>query len=445
MPQSRRKFLRTTAKLATATTLAGGLPQLLHATNKRRIAPSDQVNLALIGCKNRGFHVLSQHLALEGVNCVAMCDVDQEVLSGRAKDLSEKFGQTPTLYSDFRKLLEQQDIDAVIIGTPDHWHCLQAIYAMEAGKDVYVEKPLTNSIGESQLIVKAARRYNRLVQVGQQQRSGQIWNDIMKLMKSGKLGEIHTTKIWANFNYGLGPNRQPDTPVPPGLDYELWLGPAPARPYNQARSHGVWRHFWDYGGGLMTDFGAHLIDMALWVKDITSPPETVLAYGVRLEKPELAKETYDTMSVVYPFKDYTIQWESVAGKQTGPYGRNYGLAFLGEKGTIVADRGGWQLLPEWDSDAKAEKAPAFTSEKYNSGHDLHARNFLECLKSRQQPVCTPEIGCNVAMYANMANIAVRTQEYKLEWDASKNRFKNSRAANELIIPEYRKPWSLPKV
>ena len=194
----------------------------------------------------------------------------------------------------------------------------------------------------------------------------------------------------------------------------------------------------------MTDFGAHLIDMALWVKDITTPPETVLAYGSRLDRPELAKETFDSMSVIYPVGDYIIQWESSAGKQVGPYGRNYGLEFLGDQGTLVVDRSGWEVIPEWDNSTKAPKTAVFQSEKYDTGHDSHVRNFVNCLQSRQEPVCPPEVGCNVALYAHMANIAVRTGTHKLEWDAQRRKFKNSRAANQLITPEYRKPWALPK-
>ena len=342
-------------------------------------------------------------------------------------------------------MLEDKDLDVVIIATPDHWHCLQTVYACEAGKDVYVEKPMANTIAECDIMVRAAKRYNRIVQVGQQQRSGKVWNEVMAYMKSGKLGHIRKTNIWANFNYGLGPQKRPDGSVPEGVDYDMYLGPAPQRPFNPSRFHGGWRHFWDYGGGLMTDFGAHLIDMALWVKDITTPPTTVMAYGSHLDRPDLAKETYDTMSVVFPIGDYIIQWESNAGKQVGPYDRLYGLAFLGEKGTLVVDRSGWEVLPEWDNEAKAHKTEAYTSEKYNGGHDLHIRDFVQSVKERTPPVCPPEIGKNVALYAHMANIAVRSGAYKLEWDSSKNKFTHSKEANKLIAPTYRAPWKLPNI
>ena len=444
MKYNRRSFLQTGSNLVGATALAAAFPAILPARHSG-IGPNDQVNLGLIGCKQRGYRVLRQHLGIEGVNCVALCDIDETVLAEKRQALEKDYGQRPKVYRDFRKMLEQPDIDAVIIGTPDHWHCLPMVYACQAEKDVYVEKPLANTIAEGEVMVRAARRYNRIVQVGQQQRSGPVWNDVMAYLKSGKLGHIRKTNIWANFNYGLGPKKVPNTATPSDVDYDFWLGPAPARPFNPSRFHGVWRHFWDYGGGLMTDFGAHLIDMALWVKDITTPPQTILAYGAQMDRPDLAKETFDTMSVVYSLGDYSIQWESSAGKQIGPYGRNYGLAFLGDKGTLVVNRAGWQVLPEWDGEAKAHKVEEYTSEKYNQGHDDHMRNFIDCVKSRQPTVCPTEVGANVALYAHAANIAVRTGEGKLEWDAAKGRFRGSKAANRLIKPNYRKPWTFPRV
>ena len=389
--------------------------------------------------------MLQQHLELGGVNCLALCDVDDHILQEKSKALQEGYGQKAVLYKDFRQVLDQKDIDAVIIGTPDHWHCLQTIYACEAGKDVYVEKPMANSIEECNLMVKAARRYGRIVQVGQQQRSGKVWNEVMDFLKSGRLGYVRKANIWANFNYGLGPEKRPNEPVPEGVDYNAYLGPAPKRPFNPSRFHGGWRFFWDYGGGLMTDWGVHLIDMALWAKDIKDPPKTVLAYGTRFDWPDRARETYDSMTVVYPYDDYIIQWEHSAGKQVGPYDRLYGIAFLGEKGTLVADRSGWEVLPEWDNSRKTFKMEEVQNQTGSGGHDLHIRNFIDCIKSRESPVCTADIGRTVAICAHMANIAVRTGEYELQWNDLKNRFTNSQSANRLVEPEYRKPWSLPKI
>jgi len=441
MALSRRTFLHTTTR---STVSALSFPYIV-GSGLWGTAPSNQLNIGLIGCRGRGFRVLRQHLDLGGINCIALCDVDDAVLQEKQASLQTDYRQKPNLYKDFRKLLENKDLDAVIVGTPDHWHCLQMVAACEAGIDVYVEKPMANSIAECEVMVQAARRYNRIVQVGQQQRSGKVWKEVMDFMKAGNLGHIRKTNIWANFNYGLGPLRRPDGEVPTSVGYDMYLGPAPKRPFNPSRFHGGWRHFWDYGGGLMTDFGAHLIDMALWVKDITTPPATVMAYGSQLDRPELAKETYDTMTAIFPLGDYEIQWESNAGIQTGPYGKNYGLAFLGDKGTLVVNRSGWEVIPEWDGEQKTHKMEPFTSEKYDGGHDLHIRDFVACVKERKKPAADPAIGKNVALYAHMANIAVRSGEGMLHWNAEKQRFSNSKAANDLIKPEYRKPWKFPHV
>ncbi len=440
MHHSRRSFLHRSG-LASAGLVMTGWPTIT-AGMLQRTPPSDQINVGLIGCRGRGFRVLQRHLAAGGVTCLGLCDVDGKVLRDRAADLAKAHGTSPKQYKDFRKMLEDKDIDAVIIGTPDHWHCLQTVMACQAGKDVYVEKPLANSIAECQLIEQAEQRYGRVVQVGQQQRSADVWNEVMDFMKAGKLGRIHKSNIWANFNYGVGPSTVPDEQPPEDLDFDMWLGPAPERSFNRSRLHGSWRHFWHYGGGLMTDWGVHLIDMSLWVKDITQPPTEVLAYGSKLDRPDLAKETYDAMSVIFPFDDYVIQWESNAGKQVGPYDRLYGIAFLGEKGTLVVDRSGWQVIPEWDNAKKAHKIEAHEATDYKGGTDNHVRNFLDCIKSRETPSCPASLGSNVALYTHMANIAVRSGSHRLAWDRTKNRFIKDKQANQFIQPAYRKPWKM---
>lgn len=435
----RRTFLKQTAALGM------GAPFLSLTSWRRHLAPSDRLNLGLIGCRGRGFHVLEQHLKIPGVQCLALCDVDANVLGERRKTLEEKHGQQAAIFRDFRRMLEQKDIDAVIIGTPDHWHCLPMVYACQAGKDVYVEKPMANSLAACDLMVAAARRYKRIVQVGQQQRSSEVFQGAMAYLKAGHLGPVRKARIWAHFNYGLGPTRVADTAVPHGIDYETWLGPAPARPFNQARFHGSWRFFWDYGGGLMTDWGVHLIDLALWARDITTPPPTVLAYGNQNQDPGRSRETYDNMSVIYPMEDYIIEWEQQAGVQHGPYDRLYGIAFQGERGTLVVDRGKWEVFSEWDGAAKKDKIEPVAPQQGEHGHHLHCKNFVEAVKNREEPACTVEMGRTVAQYAHMANIAVRTGVHKLEWDAEKGKFKGNSAANRLIQPRYRKPWSWPEL
>lgn len=437
---NRRRFIHKTGGA-----LLSSMVPYYFSVNRSRLAPSDQVNLGLIGCNNRGFHVLQQHLKVEGVNCVAMCDIDRNVLEKRAAELQEKHNQKPTLYEDFRDLLEQKDVDAVVVGTPDHWHCLPMIYACEMGKDVYVEKPLANSIEECNLMVKATRKYNRVVQVGQQQRSSEVWNGVMEFLKSEKLGQVQKVDIWGNFNYGLGPMKQPDGQIPSGVNYDLFLGPAHLKPFNPARFHGSWRFFWDYGGGLMTDWGVHLLDMALWAKDLKRPPDSVVAQGYQYNLPDRSRETHDVMTALFSYDDYLIQWEHNAGKQVGPYDRNYGVAFIGDKGTLVADRAKWEVFPEWDGNKKENKMEKVGPVEGHHGHEKHPANFIECIKSRNEPACPIEVGRAVAIGAHMANIALRSGAYHLEWDEAKNRFSNNKTANNFISPEYRKPWNLPKL
>jgi predicted dehydrogenase len=437
---NRRKFISQ----ATVSTAGIGMATVLSPKGWiAGTAPSDTLNVALIGCNSMGFGDLQNHLDAGGVNCLAMCDVDENVLNKRAAEIGTGYGQHPKLFKDFRKMLEMKEIDAVIIGTPDHWHCLIAVNSMGAGKDVYVEKPMANSIGECNVMVKAAKRFNRIVQVGQQQRSGFIFQKAMELIKSGKIGNLRKVNIWANFDYGVGEPIIPDEPVPAGVDYDMWLGPAPVRPFNRNRFHGSWRHFWDYGGGLMTDWGVHLLDIGLWAKDVVSAPDRVLTYAANTFHEKRSRETFDSMTVTYPKADFVINWDMTAGLQQGPYDMSYGIAFIGDNATIVANRSKINVYPEWDEEQKKLRAEKYAFTEGTESHKIHARNFIECVKSRQQPACPPEIGRVAALHAHIPNIAARVEEPVLLWDDANNRFTNSAAANELVTPIYRKPWELP--
>jgi len=390
------------------------------------------------------FGDLSQSLSFREVNCVALCDVDETVLNEKAAEVRTKFNQTPKLYKDFRKMLEQKDIDAVFIGTPDHWHCLITVACLEAGKDVYVEKPMANTIEECNIMVRASRKHKQIVQVGQQQRSGFIFKKAMELIKTGKIGTLRKVNMWANFEYGVGSLMVPDSAVPEGLDYEMWLGPAPERPFNKNRLHGSWRHFWDYGGGLASDWGVHLVDMGLWAKDITTAPEKVLTYAANTFPEKRARETFDTMTICYPKTDFVINYDLTAGLQRGPWDMTYGIAFIGDNATIVTDRSKLTVYPEFDNKTKKLKAEEYKFTEGKESHNEHVRNFLDCIKSRQTPACPPEIGRAAAMHVHIANIAGRVNEPVLIWDDANNKFTNSEAANRLISPVYRKPWILPK-
>ncbi len=438
MTNSRRKFIKDSSSIVAGALLS----PMLFNISKGGISANDTFNVALIGCKGMGMYNLKDHLKLPEINCAALCDIDDTILNERAAEVETIRGKKPALYKDYRKVLDDKSIDAVIIGTPDHWHCLPMVQACEVGKDVYVEKPLANSIAECEVMLKAARKYNRIVQVGQQQRSGQHWQDVVALVKSGKLGTIRKVKTWAYFEYGSARPKVADSPVPAGVDYDMWLGPAPKRAFNQNRFHGSWRFFWEQGGGLMTDWGVHLLDIALLAMDVHAP-KSVSSTGGIYAYPNNAIETADTQSTVYDFGNFILEWDHVGGITKGLYGRNYGVAFIGNNGTLVVNREGWEVIPE-TKDGKPLMEGITLQEADKQDHEKHVKNFVDCMKTRSRAICDVEFGRNSAVLAHMGNISYRTGN-KLMWDDSKKLFLNDAKANAFIKPEYRTPWKFPVV
>ncbi|GAA4303646.1 Gfo/Idh/MocA family oxidoreductase [Compostibacter hankyongensis] len=436
MNHSRRNFIRTTAALAAGTGLAGGLPASLYASHGK-VAPSDRIRVGAIGINGMGWADLSAMLKNPQAQCVALCDVDKNVLEKRTAELAKQDIKVKT-YGDYRKLLEDKDIDAVIIGTPDHWHCLVMTDACAAGKDVYVEKPIGNSIAECRAMVAAQQRYGRMVQVGQWQRSQQHFKDAVDFVHSGKLGKIRLVKAWAYQGWMKSIPKKPDSAPPPGVDYTMWLGPARQRPFNPNRFHFNFRWFWDYAGGLMTDWGVHLLDYALLGMQ-AEMPLSVMASGGKFAYPDDAAETPDTLTTVYAFDGFNIQWEHANGIDGGPYRRDHGIAFIGNNGTLVLDRGGWEVLPEGD---KMEAVPRRKS--VDNGVEQHTKNFLEVVRSRRAADLHAPIqaGAHIAVFAQMGDIAYRTGQ-KLYWEADKDRFKEAEA-NHYLAATYHNGYHLPK-
>ena len=249
----RRRFLQH-ASTAAGIGMASALPFELIAARRKQVSPNDKLGVAVIGCKGMGWTNMTRHFMVDGVECVALCDVDQRVLEGRAADAKKIQDKAPRLYSDYRKLLEDKDVDAVIVATPDHWHCRIMVDAIQAGKHVYVEKPIANSIKECRIMMAAGKKYGKVVQVGQWQRSGSHYEDAIAYVRSGNLGKIRLVKAWAYQGWMKPVPVLPDSAPPEGVDYDMWLGPAPKRPFNPNRFHFNFRWFWDYAGGLMTDW-----------------------------------------------------------------------------------------------------------------------------------------------------------------------------------------------
>lgn len=432
MNHSRRKFIRQSALLATATGAATTFPAWGTLAAQRQ----QKIRVGAIGINGMGWADLNALLKHPDVVCTALCDVDKNVLDKRTKELADRGIQTKG-YDNYRDLLANKDVDAVVIGTPDHWHCLIMVEACAAGKDVYVEKPLGNSIVECQAMVAAANKYNRVVQVGQWQRSQKHFRDAVAFVHSGKLGKIRLVKAWAYQGWMKSIPVKPDAPAPAGVDYELWLGPAKRRPFNPNRFHFDFRWFWDYAGGLMTDWGVHMLDYALMGMKATTP-KSIMAAGGKFAYPDDAAETPDTLTTVYEFDDFNIQWEHANGIDGGPYGRNHGVAFIGNKGTLVVDRGGWEVIPEGD---RMEAVPL--QKKVDDGLTLHAANFIEAVKSRDKASLNApiEAGAHIAIFSQMGNIAYRTGK-KIYWDDAKQQFSDG-DANKLLAATYHNGYQLP--
>src|ERR1700712_457412 len=319
---SRRKFLQKSALLAGGSVMASALNNQAFTIFKNRIAPSDQLNIGAIGINGMGWADVTAALKLPGVNLVALCDIDKNVLDKRMNDLVKMKVDTSKVktYSDYRQVLDRKDIDAVIIGTPDHWHALIMMNACAAGKDVYVEKPVGNSIGECRAMIDAQQHYKRAVQAGQWQRSQQHFKDAVDFVQSGQLGNIRTVKVWCYQGWMKPGPVVPDSQPPAGVDFAQWLGPAPKRSFNSSRFHFNFRWFWDYAGGLMTDWGVHLLDYGLLGMK-AEVPKTIAALGGNFAYPDLYEETPDTLTTLYEFDHFNLVWDSAMGIGNGSYGR----------------------------------------------------------------------------------------------------------------------------
>ncbi|MBC7851211.1 MAG: Gfo/Idh/MocA family oxidoreductase [Chitinophagaceae bacterium] len=441
---SRRKFLYQSAALTGGGLLASALDNQAFAIFKSRIMPSDQINIGAIGIKGMGWANLSAALKIPGVNVVALCDVDKNVLDNRMADLVKLKVDVSKikLYNDYRQLLDQKDIDAVIIGTPDHWHALQMIHACEAGKDVYVEKPVGNSIEECRVMVAAQKKYNRVVQAGQWQRSQQHFRDAVDFIRSGQLGNIRTVKVWCYQGWMRPEPKVPDSAPPPGVDYERWLGPAPKRPFNASRFHFHFRWFWDYAGGLMTDWGVHLMDYAVFGMN-ADVPKSVSALGGNFAYPDLSQETPDTMGALYEFDKFNLIWDHAMGIDNGLYGKDHGIAFIGNNGTLEVDRGGWEVFEERQSKNKVKVERKLPTD---NGLQKHWENFTNVIRSRKMEElnCPIQTGAHIATVCQLGNIAFRTQE-KLIWDKSKERFTDEAVNKKYFGKEYHNGYKLPKL
>jgi len=453
MSNSRRQFIRQSSAALAGTAIAGAMSLDAISQSIRRVSANDKINYGLIGCKGMGWSNLRSHLTnVPEVECIALADVDQSVLDERAANVAElRGGRRPKLFKDYRKMLEMKELDAIIIATPDHWHCLTFCDALSAGKHVYCEKPLANSIEECNIMMKAAKRYNKMVQIGQWQRSGGHYQQAHNYLKTGKLGNIRLVKCWAYQGWMEPVPVKPDSAPPTGVDYDMWLGPATKRALNPNRFHFNFRWFWDYAGCLMTDWGVHEIDIALYFMNATAP-KSVVASGGKLAYPDDASETPDTLQAVFEYDNFNMLWEHATGIDGGNYGKTEGIAFIGNNGTLVVNRGGWEVIPETKRDSagvlqyKIEDLPDQGRSGNSDYLGEHVKNFVQAMQKNDASIlrCGIETGAVAAINAHMGNVAFKTGR-KVYWDAAKGEFKNDKEANMLIKANYQNGWKLPVV
>lgn len=433
----RKKFIQQSTLLTGAGLLLPSLTSFRKASQK--IGANDTLVIGAIGINGMGWSDTKALLNIPGVKLAAICDVDQNVLEKREAEMKAQGVRVKT-FTDYRKLLEEKEIDAVVIGSPDHWHALMMIHACQAGKHVYVEKPIGNSVGECQAMVAAQEHYGTVVQVGQWQRSQQHFQDAVNYLATGVLGPIRTVKVWCYQGWMRPDPIVPDSAPPKGVDYQRWLGPAPLKPFNSSRFHFHFRWFWDYAGGLMTDWGVHLLDYALLGMK-ASLPKTIVGLGGKFAYPDLAEETPDTLTTLYEFDQFNLVWDSAMGIDNGSYGRDHGIAFIGNHGTLILNRGGWEVIEERQSENKVAKPLVKPSD---NGLQKHAQNFVAAIRANDPTKvnCSIQEGAHVATVAQMGNISYRSGE-KLYWDATKNRFTDEAINKEYLINTYHNGYSLP--
>lgn len=441
---SRKKFIHQASLLTAGSLVASSFGNDLFAYFRNSVAPSDQVNVGVIGINGMGWSNLKAILKVPGVNLVALCDVDNNVLDKRFAELASMKVDASKVkrLNDHRALLDMKDVDAVIIGTPDHWHCLQMVEACQAGKDVYVEKPVGNSITECRIMIAAQKKYNRVVQAGQWQRSQQHFKDAVDYIGTGQLGRIRAVRVWCYVGWKKPIPAVADTAVPAGVDYQRWLGPAQKRPFNANRFHFTFRWFWDYAGGLMTDWGVHLLDYALIGMKATVP-KSISAMGGNFADPSSPQETPDTMTALYQFDDFNLQWEHTIGIEGGMNKTSHGIAYIGENGTLALDRSGWEVMEEPKSDKKAKVERRKQSD---NGLDKHMENFVSVIRSRkmQELACPIEEASHIAVLSQMGNISFRSGK-KLDWDKQKGRFTDELINKKYLAAAYHNGYKLPVI
>jgi predicted dehydrogenase len=446
----RRDALRTAALGALA-----GKALAPAAEARDRASANDRIGIGMIGVGNFGRANLRQVLKHADAEVVAVCDVSREALDA-AVALT---GAKPRRYADYRRLLEDEGVDAVVITTPEHWHAIMCIDACDAGKDVYVEKPVAHHIRDGRLMVEAARRNDRIVQVGTQQRSGTHFQRAVRYVREGRIGDVHFATCW-NHSPRRPPREKVSGGPPADLDWDMWLGPAPRLPWDEVINVGR-RGYWDFWGGMICEWGAHLIDIVLWAMDARAP-ESAAAVGGLFDGGE--GEIPDTLQASFRYPGFLLHYSVLSHNTFGPNGDpgaarfgSYGMQFHGSRGTLFVDRGGFRITPQTTRHEEPDRYPGdsppsmqapgyyYTTEILaeqsdpSEQHSPHVRSFIDCLRSRARPISEIEDGHYANVAGRLGNIAYRLGR-TLRWDAGKEQVVGDDEANRLALGTYREPW-----
>ncbi|UCF37457.1 MAG: Gfo/Idh/MocA family oxidoreductase [Acidobacteriota bacterium] len=435
---TRRDFARSVA-------VAG----ISGAAARKVLGSNDRIKVAVIGIRGRGGSLAEYFAERNDVNLAYLCDVDTRLFESRTATVEKAGGARPECVQDFRRVLDDTELDAVAIATPDHWHALATIWACQAGKDVFVEKPTSHSIWESRKMIEAARKYDRIVQVGTQSRSGEYCRLALDYIKSGELGDVHFVRV-LNSKERQSIGEKPVTKVPEGVDYDMWLGPAPMRPFNENHFHYSWHWFWAYSGGDIINDGVHQIDLARWLSGVTLPTSVSSTGGIHFFEDD--QETPDTHVVNWDFPGMTMVFEQTLWT---PYMKKTPIAFrdtdnlplwpfsgtrielYGTRQQMLLSRhgGGWEAF-EPDGKSVRIQPGRFTNRE-------HVENFISCVRSRKRPVADIEEGHRSTLLCHYGNIAYRCGR-KLRIDPETEGFIDDAEANGYTRRIYRDPWTVPE-
>jgi predicted dehydrogenase len=412
--------------------------------------------VGLIGCGWYGKCDLFRLIQVAPVEVVSLCDVDRNLLAEAAEMVGQRQAskKKPRTYGDYRQMLKEKDLDIVLVATPDHWHALPMIAAVEAGADVFVQKPISVDVVEGQAMVAAARRHKRVVQVGTQRRSTPHLVEARDtIIREGKLGKVGHVEVYCYYHMRAREN-PPDAAPPEYLDYEMWTGPAPMRPYNSLVHPRRWRAFMEYGNGIMGDMCIHMLDMVRWMLDLGWPRRIASSGGILVEKNSKANIP-DTQTATFDFGDLTVAWEHRTWGHPVDEKYPWGATLYGDKGTLKASVMSYDFVPfgqgqpvHKDVTYELEQYPEDKTEKDLEKHvapaiRVHMKDFLRARETRGRPVADIEQGYISTASCILANLSLKLGR-TLTWDAEKQRVVGDEEANRLLRRTYRKPWPHPE-